>query len=202
VSIMNHKAFLLLVAFAITACSSTENGEESVSPVASESKHVVVDDAVIDKGDVFAVIDPVWWTANIYDGVEAYEESLSPFSKAQRLVHAVTWYRSEVNNGGHDQFYYNSTGIVWRDALEAFRTIGLDQFARVLSASADRFSKPPSLDREERNEQMEAEEPAFDDLDSKFYDLEERIDLDARLMKYIKKQRSDFYFDGNVSIPQ
>lgn len=201
-SIMNYKTFLLVIAFASAACSPTDNDGGSVSPVASESKHVVVDDAVIDKGDVYEVIDPVWWTANIYDGMDAYETSLSSFSKPQRLVLAVIWYRSEVNNGGHDQFFYNSTGIVWRDALEAFQTIGLDQFARVLSASADRFSRPPSLDREERNEQMEADAPEFDDLDSGFYTLEESVNMDAKLMKFIKKHRSEFYFDGTVSIPQ
>lgn len=199
---MNHKTFLLLIAFASVACGPTDNEEGSVSPVASESKHVVVDDAIIDNDDVYEVIDPVWWTANIYDGMDAYERSLSSFSKPQRLVFAVTWYRSEINNGGHDQFFYNSTGIVWRDALEAFQTIGLDQFAEVLSASADRFSRPPSLDREERNEQMEADEPEFDDLDSQFYALEESVNMDAKLMKFIKKHRSEFYFDGSVNIPQ
>lgn len=201
-SIMNHKTFLLVIAFAVAACSPTDNEGGSASPAASESKHVVVDDVVIDKGDVYEVIDPVWWTANIYDGMDAYERSLSSFSKPQRLVFAVIWYRSEVNNGGHDQFFYNSTGIVWRDALEAFQIIGLDQFARVLSASADRFSRPPSLDREERDEQMEADEPEFADLDSRFYALEESVNMDAKLMKFIKKHRSEFYFDGSVSIPQ
>lgn len=199
---MNHKTFLLVIAFAVAACSPTDKEGESASPVTSESKYVVVDDVVIDKGDVYEVIDPVWWTANIYDGMDDYESSLSSFSKPQRLVLAVIWYRSEVNNGGHDQFFYNSTGIVWRDALEAFQTIGLDQFARVLSASADRFSRPPSLDREERNEQMEADEPEFDDLDSRFYALEESVNMDAKLMKFINKHRSEFYFDGSVSIPQ
>jgi len=202
VSIMNHKTFLLVIAFASAACSPTDNEGGSASPVASESKHVVVDDAVIDKGDLYKVIDPVWWTVNIYDDMDTYENSLSSFSKRQRLVNAVIWYRSEVNNGGHDQFYYNSTGIVWRDALEAFETFGLGQFARVLSASADRFSRPPSLDREERNEQMEAEEPEFDDLDSRFYALEDSVNMDAKLMNLIKKHRSEFYFDGSVDIPE
>jgi hypothetical protein len=200
--LINLKTVLLITALAVTSCQPADNGGSSVSPVVSENKHFVVDDALIENDDVYAVIDPVWWTANIYDGVEAYERSLSSYSKQQRLVFAVTWYRSEVNNGGHDQFYYNSTGIVWPDALEAFQVIGLDSFAEVLNQSAERFSSPPSRDRDARNDQMDTDEPEFDDLDTRFYALEESVDMDAKLMEYIRRNRSDFYFDGSVSIPE
>ena len=107
-----------------------------------------------------------------------------------------------MNNGGHDQFYYNSTGIVWRDALEAFQALGLDSFAEILNESASRFTSPPSLDRDTRNDQLDADEPKFDDLDSRFYSLEESADLDGKLMDYVNKHRSDFYFEGSVSIPK
>lgn len=41
------------------------------------------------------------------DGPQRYEEDLTQFSKEQRLVLAYHWYLSEVNNGVHDQFYFN-----------------------------------------------------------------------------------------------
>ena len=80
-------------------------------------KEVLIDDAVIDGSNPMAAIDPLWWLANIYDGPDEYERSLQPFATPQRLVFAMCWYDAEVCNGGHDQFYSNSTGIVWRDAL-------------------------------------------------------------------------------------
>lgn len=199
---MNSKFVLLVAVVAIASCQQADKDQDTMSPVVWENKRLVVDDALIDKDDVHSVVDPVWWTANIYDGVEAYERSLSSFSKPQRLVFAIVWYRSEVNNGGHDQFYYNSTGIVWRDALEAFQALGLDSFAEILNESASRFTSPPSLDRDTRNNQLDADEPQFDDLDSRFYSLEESANLDGTLMDYVKKHRSDFYFDGSVSIPK
>ena len=79
-----------------------------------------IGDREIDGDDYFAVIEPVFWSVSIYDGPEKYESDLASFSNEQRLLLAYHWYLSEVNNGGHDQFYYNSTGIVWRDALKAF----------------------------------------------------------------------------------
>jgi hypothetical protein len=49
---------------------------------------------------------------------------------------------------------------------------------------------------------MDTDEPEFDDLDTRFYALEESVDMDAKLMEYIRRNRSDFYFDGSVSIPE
>src|SRR5262249_31444746 len=115
---------------------------------------VCVDESTIAAGDLWAVIEPVWWSANLYDGPDAYERSLRPFSRSQRLILAVRWYCSEVSNGGHDQFYRNSTGIVWKDALEAFRVLDAHDFVSILEQSAKRLGGAPSLDHHERSEQM------------------------------------------------
>lgn len=196
------RAMLIMgLASALVACGSSDSDGGSATEPDWPSTRVVIDDAVIDRGDVFEIIDPVWWSVNIYDSVGAYENSLESFSYPQRLVFAIAWYRSEVNNGGHDQFFYNSTGIVWQDALEGFEKTRLDKFAEVLNDAVGRFSEPPSLDREVRNEQMDEDEPAFDDLDSRYYELEESVNMDARLMRYIKNNRETFYFDGDVKKP-
>jgi hypothetical protein len=81
-----------------------------------EQIRMTVGDPEIQGDDYFVVIEPVFWSVSIYDGLERYEEDLANFSAEQRLVFAYHWYLSEVNNGGHDQFYYNSSGIVWPDA--------------------------------------------------------------------------------------
>ena len=49
---------------------------------------------------------------------------MNPFSLPQRYVFAIQWHIGEVNNGGHYQFYDNSTGIVWEDSLKGFEVIG------------------------------------------------------------------------------
>ncbi len=79
-----------------------------------------------------------------------YERSLAGFSGPQRLVFAIHWYRAEVNNGGHVQFYSNSTGIVWRDALAGFEAMGLSDYAAVVRDSARLLGGDPPLDREKR----------------------------------------------------
>ncbi len=163
-----------------------------------ETVHVQVDDDTIAAGDPSVVMHPVWWRANIYDGPVAYELSLEQFSRAQRLVFAVLWYTREVNNGGHRQFYSNSTGIVWKDALEGFEELGVSHAANILRISAERMGGSPSLDRQERQEKMESQEPEFQDLDEAFWDLQKTVNLDEVVIKYIRTRPADFYFSGTI----
>jgi len=178
-------------------------GPEAASEGAADTRRVevVVDDSVIAAGDPHAVIDPVWWTADIYGSADEYEASLRKFSRSQRLVHALCWYIAEVNNGGHDQFYFNSTGIVWPDAIAAFDAIGLSDGADIVRQSAQRLGGAPARDRSERQNQLEQMQPSFDDLDDRFYELQKRVDLDTQMMEFIRGRPSDFYFEGVVEKP-
>lgn len=160
--------------------------------------HVRIDDTVIAGDDPWKVLDPVLATIEISEGFEAYERSLSTFTMAQRLVAAVLLYRSEINNGGHDQFYFNSTGIVWRDALEGYDAMGLDAVSTLIRKSVERLGKDPSFDRYERQDQLDDSEADFDDLDSVFYMIEDKINLDAKIMGYIRSRPAEFYFEGDV----
>ena len=162
--------------------------------------HLVIDDEIIDQGDVQAIIDPVWWTATIYDGVESYNNSLAAFSAQQRFIFAIMWYVAEVNNGGHDQFYTNSTGIVWKDVLAGFKELQFDEAGLIIQESADRMGGDPSLDRETRNNQLDTLHPDFNDLDMQYYALEEQ--LFEIMQQYIREHRTAFYFDGEVEVPR
>lgn len=144
-----------------------------------------------------AAIEPLWWSVSIYDSSKQYEEDLAPFTVPQRYVFAIQWYISEVENGGHDQFFYNSTGIVWKDALEGLKAIGHETAVKILQTAVDRMGGNPDLDREKRWEQMEELEPEFEDLDMEFYAIE---DLTNRIMEYIQANAGDFVFEGTVPV--
>ena len=90
-----------------------------------KEERIIIDDEVIHEGDAFQVIAPVLWSVATYDGEEEYLNNLKQFSIPQKYVFAIFCYRSEVNNVGHDQFYFNSTGIVWADALNGFGEINI-----------------------------------------------------------------------------
>lgn len=158
--------------------------------------------------EAFDLIDPLWWTVSIYDGLKQYESDLSAFTREQRLVFAVLWYDSEVNNGGHDQFFFNSTGIVWKDALDGLKSIGAEECAENLQKVIDKWGGSIPFDREERQEKLdglydnEKDESIdiFDENDSFYYDSED--DLEELIVKYAKANPKAFVFSGEAEVPQ
>lgn len=166
-----------------------------------EKTHLRVDDETIAEGDYRKIIQPVWWTATIYEGPAEYDRTLSFFSRGQRGVFAMEWYITEVLNGGHHQFYFNATGIVWHDALEAFRDIGATAHADILQRSAHKMGGSPSLERDERIRLMDQFNINFEELDAEFQSVHANEDLEPLIMRYIRNRASDFHFEGTVEMP-
>ena len=164
-----------------------------------ETRFVRIDDAAIDRGSSCEIIDPVWWTGNIYDGAAAYKASLRGFSQNQIRIFALCWYTAEVSNGGHHQFFSNSTGIVWPEALSALEAIGSHDGAAILREAIDRLGGTPPRDREARNDLLDRLEPNFDDLDTRHYAIP---DIDAKATAFVRRNRVDFLFEGNVMVPK
>ena len=164
-------------------------------------EHVKIDDEFIENNnDLMAIITPVWVTATIYDGEEKYNESLTPFSQEQRNVYALLWYVVEVENGGHYQFYFNSTGVVWKDALLGCKALGFDEATQIIEETAAKMGGEPSLDRWTRQEQLDKYKPDFKKLDSRFIKIDNQFR--GRIYQYILENKSAFYFDGKIKMPK
>lgn len=164
------------------------------------TKHYHVDDETIASEDIMDIIAPMWDGVNIYDSLQTYEQDLSRFTESQRFANAMVWYSCEVNNGGHDQFFFNSTGIVWKDALDGFRKIGFDSAAEILWEAVSLLGGSPSFDRKERQEQLDSlnddKLKLLGDLDDRFYGI---TDFDDRILRFINENKDDFYFDGDIT---
>lgn len=165
-----------------------------------EKQHIHIGENEVLTGYPQNIIKPVWFSVSIYDSWERYDSELSGFSMPQRYVFAIQWYLGETYNGGHDQFFFNSTGIVWRDALEGFRTIGLTECVDILSEAVKRMGGEPPFDREERWAVMDELEPDFGDIDSRLYAIDEQY-MYGKLMDYIRSNKEAFYFDGDIALP-
>ena len=163
--------------------------------------HVLVDPPFIERNDAKAIISPAWWSMNTTDGYKAYEHSLEGFPLAQRLFAALQWYKLEVDNGGHEQFYWNSTGIVWADALEALQMLGESEFEAILEASVRRMGGKPPFDRARRHRVLDRLEHSFDDLDNRFYALDRKLDLKGRMTAFMRQHAEVFCYDGLIERP-
>lgn len=100
---------------------------------------------------------PLQSWVDIYDDPSFLEAQYRVLAPAQRLVHAVLWLKIECDNGGIDQFFYNSTGVVARKALEGLRLFGADASAEILAKVMAAFpGGAPARSRPARRAQMKA----------------------------------------------
>ena len=161
-----------------------------------------IDAYFIAQHDAGDILDPVWWSGDIYGTLAEYEQSLHRFSREQRSFNALIWYRSEVGNGGHDQFFWNSTGIVWPDALAALEQLQLADGVAILKEAQRRMGGSPSLIRSERQERLDRLKPSFDDLDTRLYAFDAKVGLDRAMTAYIRANPKPFLFEGVVQVPR
>jgi hypothetical protein len=112
----------------------------------------------------------------------------------ERRLCAARGFDGEVNNGGFDQYFFNSTGDDAELALAALQDMGATAAAALLERAMAVFpgGKPPT-DREKRWEAMKEMEsrskPVWEKCDSEFYNCKENID--ALCLAYAKKKRTE-----------
>ena len=153
--------------------------------------------------DMWTINEPAYWTINIYGSYDDYIETSKEFTLEQRYLNAICWYFAEVNNGGHHQFFYNSTGIVWEDALAGLRLFNMKELAENFQSVLDFFGGTVPFDRAERwhlLQQYEDNLEFFDFLDEKddvvyTYD---GIFEDV----FVHENPHLFVFDGTYTIPE
>lgn len=153
--------------------------------------------------DMWTINEPAYWTINIYSSYDDYIESAKGFTLEQRYLNAICWYFAEVNNGGHHQFFYNSTGIVWEDALVGLRLFKMDILADNFQSVIDYFGGSVPFDRAERwtiLQDWENEAELFDFLDEKddvVYEYD-GIFEDA----FVHEHPELFVFDGTYTVSE
>lgn len=160
----------------------------------------------LQSGNVEAVqaIEPMLDLINL-ENAEAYEQSMQPYTRPQRLIFAVEVYMAEVCNGGHEQFFFNSSGVAWQDALEGLKAIGALEAAEIFERVIRKLKSKIPDDADKRRAMMEKlEEGLFEEEDDAFYAME--TDLTELEQTYLCKHAADFVLErqqpqATASIP-
>jgi hypothetical protein len=101
----------------------------------------------------------------------------------------------EINNGGFNQYFINSSGDFAHETIHSLKTIGANHTADILQSAIDQFpdKKVPS-DRDERIDLVgQIEETAnekWEELDQKFFEYKD--DLNSLNIEYVKKYWTEF----------
>jgi hypothetical protein len=132
-----------------------------------------------------------------------YGEEMEKLNSSQRVLLIIENLEREINNGGFDQFYWNSSGDYAMETINALKQIGANKTAEIVKKANDKF--PNGIvpeDRDKRGEILEkiSEESSeyWNNLDTKFYAPnketgEMEIDnIPSLLIDFIKENKSDF----------
>ena len=107
---------------------------------------------------------------------------------AERHLCAIEDLDAEVNNGGFAQYYFNSSGDNWQDALAGLAAIGAERRHRLMLGTVEKFGDAkPAIDRNTRTSQLSKivrnKEDPFNEQDSAWYEIEDE-NLDQLKFKY------------------
>jgi hypothetical protein len=118
-------------------------------------------------------------------------EPAEALTETQRHAHFAFWYDSEVQNGGHLQYFENQgTGHV-ESALRGLQMIGAHLQHSLLSAAVARWLSNPRKRIETGEEYVAtALQDEFGDLDSAYYSC--KPDITSLLHAYLDSHFNDF----------
>ena len=119
-------------------------------------------------------------------------ESLNEYEKNFLYIDML---EGQVNNGGFDQFFFNSSGDYSHEALRALEEIGASKTADLVEQAIKAFpSLPIPKDTEVRrplmNDLPESISDTWDELDGKYYEYPE--DIAGLIIEYVKKNKDKF----------
>ena len=124
-------------------------------------------------------------------GLEDFEKRLwekeessgyAALTPPQRHYSAVSACDAQINNGGLAQYFFNSSGDRWKDALAGFEAMGLAERAGILRQALAFFGESgPGEDRDRRMDQLSRlfrkNDRLFSALESRYYASKEVVEV-------------------------
>lgn len=132
----------------------------------------------------------------IKDNYESEYKIVRSLSKGLQYVYATWLLEGEVNNGGFNQYFYNSAGDFKKEALEGLEHIGATENAKLLSEAIHIYNREKEMhDRVKKKGTIKAFSESYDEteltnLDERFYSLAE--DLSKLRIDYIRNNAEEF----------
>lgn len=148
----------------------------------------------VDDTDLRTAVMSWMWGKFEEDWTDQYEV-IESLPKPCRDVYACCTVVDEINNGGLNQLFFNSTGQFAKMAQEGFSSMGNEKLSYILKTAIVIFKKNVKLLEKYNDGTLESfsesyNEELFDELDNGFF--EEESEFDGILVTYIRNNESAF----------
>ncbi|GAB1265671.1 DMP19 family protein [Aurantivibrio infirmus] len=129
---------------------------------------------------------------SIYDGVEVFLEQYAKEHSVKRDLFCAYWLQAEVLNGGLEQFFSNSTGVLAPEAIQAINKIGLQNLAKNLEYAVTLFGRNYPRSRELRNKKLPSLVEKLESIEDEFINnlYTESGGLEKMAKKYVSSMHS------------
>ena len=129
----------------------------------------------------------------IWERLEYDYKNICNLSEVNKTFVYIDILEAQVNNGGFDQFFFNSSGDYTYEILKVYENISAFKTAKIIFEAIQLFPElPVSKDTAKRRKQLENLNEnrwgKWDHLDDKFYEYEE--DIVKLLADYLKENKN------------
>mgnify|MGYP001263600490 CR=1 FL=1 len=118
-------------------------------------------------------------------------ESEDDLTEIQKHAQRAFWYESEIQNGGHLQYFENFRMKDYSDIINSLKFIGANNHSIVLTKASNLFiSKNRNPIKSIIGFVMKAKEGEYDNFDFEYNEISP--DMNHYLSEYLKKYQDDF----------
>lgn len=137
---------------------------------------------------ILKIQEILWKKTELYDDFENLNEAEKTFLYVEIL-------EAEINNGGFDQYFFNSSGDYTNETLESLKKIGALKTAKLVEEAFKYFPENPiPKDNEKRREILEnidtKTSEKWNELEDEFYLYEENIG--GLALEYVRQNKTEF----------
>jgi hypothetical protein len=124
-------------------------------------------------------------------------ETVMSWNKARQAIYMIWVLEGEVNNGGYNQYYFNSNGKFSNQLPEALELVGANKFADLTKRANKSFEKENEKITKDQDGTLEGFSKSYDDnplnnFDTEFYDLYKIENLQQLQIDFIRKNKKEF----------
>lgn len=156
----------------------------------------VTKEDIVSLNDVDLLVKIIDYISSLYTGEygEKYNKFIASLPKGLRMVNTTFFLEGEIGNGGIIQYFWNPNGVFVKEAIEAYKLIGVNKQAKLVQDALDLLGDGYSLDQTERIKTLqslsEKQLSALDEIDKQFDVLKD--EGEELRIKYIKTHPEEY----------
>jgi hypothetical protein len=124
-------------------------------------------------------------------------ETVMSWNESRQAIYMIWILEAEVNNGGYNQFYFNSSGQFYKHIPNALKLVGASKFADLAERANKTFESENEKITKHQDGTIEGFSKSYDenplnDFDTEFYELYQTENLQQIQVEYIRKDKTEF----------